>query len=557
MTLKIELHLLRSLAEAPTSWDDWPSCLPGTRRDLLAEIGSWIEGLSTPKRVFWLHGAAGTGKSTIAHHIAVHLHRADRLVAWFFFSRNNRERDTPELVIGTLVNNMARFDSSVRDEICKIIDRPTSRLDASSLFKDLFVQPLLALRDYPDPVVLVFDAIDEYHDGINFLDAIVENFRNLPQNVRIFITSRPEFKIQDRMDALDAHGRDLPRASDDEIRSLIRKQLQEVRRRTSDWPPEDKLQKLVELANGHFIWAKTACNFIVNTRGHTAHALLDKVVSPGWHVRSIYDLYTAALSQVFPPDDGDELALESFQIVMGAIVVTRRPLSLEVLAILLEDGEIDVRDTVLELGCVLSGSESDSIQIIHTSFSDFLADNASSGRFHVNRQTANCRFGAACARYILRYSKSLETDFETWLSTVSQTRHIMEVSSALQYACVHWVIHIDESELACIGLDMGSMDSSQYRESLVDLSHALLTNHTRLFIALFHQQNEKAYLGEAILILSVLKFPIVRMEEAARVLLNIWDSLQLINVSQSLVIFALRHLFPCFPSCLILVTPKN
>jgi hypothetical protein len=101
------------------------------------------------------------------------------------------------------------------------------------------------------------------------------------------------------------------------------------------------------------------------------------------------------------------------------------------------------------------------------------------------------------------------------------------------------------------------MDSSQYRESLLDLSHALLTNHTRLFIVLFHQQNEKAYLGEAILILSVLKFPIVRMEEAARVLLNIWDSLQLINVSQSLVIFALRHLFPCFPSCFILVTPKN
>jgi len=43
-------------------------CLEGTREELLKEICDWINDTEedTP-RIFWLHGPAGTGKSSIAH----------------------------------------------------------------------------------------------------------------------------------------------------------------------------------------------------------------------------------------------------------------------------------------------------------------------------------------------------------------------------------------------------------------------------------------------------------------------------------------------------------
>ncbi|KXL50603.1 hypothetical protein M433DRAFT_151196 [Acidomyces richmondensis BFW] len=42
-----------------------PTCLPGTRADLLQEIYDWADSETSPA-IFWLSGLAGTGKSTIA-----------------------------------------------------------------------------------------------------------------------------------------------------------------------------------------------------------------------------------------------------------------------------------------------------------------------------------------------------------------------------------------------------------------------------------------------------------------------------------------------------------
>ena len=66
------------------------SCLPGTRKRLIAEIINWatqgdieMEG----NNILWLHGMAGSGKSTIATTIARHFGTLGRQGAYIFFER--------------------------------------------------------------------------------------------------------------------------------------------------------------------------------------------------------------------------------------------------------------------------------------------------------------------------------------------------------------------------------------------------------------------------------------------------------------------------------------
>jgi adenylylsulfate kinase-like enzyme len=53
------------VADAGYLCGDRQGCMKGTRRDVLFQIERWSND-EEDKRVFWLNGLAGTGKSTIA-----------------------------------------------------------------------------------------------------------------------------------------------------------------------------------------------------------------------------------------------------------------------------------------------------------------------------------------------------------------------------------------------------------------------------------------------------------------------------------------------------------
>ncbi|KAJ5443122.1 hypothetical protein N7445_004235 [Penicillium cf. griseofulvum] len=59
-------------------------CLPGTRIELLRHIAEWAVS-PHGKPILWLHGMAGTGKSTISRSVAKSLKQDKLLGASFFF----------------------------------------------------------------------------------------------------------------------------------------------------------------------------------------------------------------------------------------------------------------------------------------------------------------------------------------------------------------------------------------------------------------------------------------------------------------------------------------
>jgi len=78
-----------------------PRCLLGTRTALLDDIMSWTAD-RTGKRIFWLCGKAGTGKSTISRTIAQKLDDKGFLGATFFFKRGREHRSNANLFFPTI-----------------------------------------------------------------------------------------------------------------------------------------------------------------------------------------------------------------------------------------------------------------------------------------------------------------------------------------------------------------------------------------------------------------------------------------------------------------------
>src|ERR1700691_3832029 len=73
-----------------------PRCMSGTRRDILAQITTWLDSNDPNGRnIFWLSGFPGVGKSAIASTLAADLVTSGRLISNFCFERDDSSRTSP------------------------------------------------------------------------------------------------------------------------------------------------------------------------------------------------------------------------------------------------------------------------------------------------------------------------------------------------------------------------------------------------------------------------------------------------------------------------------
>ena len=94
-----------------------PVCLSGTREDMLQTISDWIMNVDGEEpNVLWLHGLAGSGKSTIAATVADQFRTApsQRLGAFVFFERGKTVQGS---FIRTIAAQLANSDPTLRSHI--------------------------------------------------------------------------------------------------------------------------------------------------------------------------------------------------------------------------------------------------------------------------------------------------------------------------------------------------------------------------------------------------------------------------------------------------------
>ena len=300
-------HTLSILEPARMDASTRSECLPGTRTDILQSVADWVHSTSVEKRLLWLKGLAGSGKSTLSTTIAHTLRERGRLGAFIFFNRDVEERNQSANVIRTLAYQLASFSPVIKTAIAQAIDTTPGIMQSALRFQftKLLIEPLQNLPATEGPIVLILDALDECGSAESrkpLLSLLSSESVHLPSFIRILITSRDERDIRCALE-VQSHVlvRELNLSSEknaNDILHFFRNRMAEIRSTNGlahDWPGDSAIFSLNERAAGLFIWVSTACRFI---DGYNPHRNLNVVLSGGMsgEAQSALDaLYRTAL----------------------------------------------------------------------------------------------------------------------------------------------------------------------------------------------------------------------------------------------------------------------
>ncbi|KAI5856232.1 WD40-repeat-containing domain protein [Tricharina praecox] len=491
-------------------------CLEYTRVDLLEKIMEWSEA-SDGACIFWLNGMAGTGKSTIARTVAGKWASERRLGASFFFSRGEGYLARASRFFTTIAYQLARsgLAPAVREAICAYPDIP--RKNMSEQWKHLILEPL-SQPSQMQSLILVIDALDECDDeaDVEQILGLLSQAKSLtPVRLRIFVTSRPEtpvrYGFQDIQEATRQEFvlHNVANAIIDQdiyvflLHELSR--IQKRRRLSNEWPDREKLHRLVQKADGLFIYATTVCRFIGckdNVPQDRLASVLEESVEDGSSTKQLDLIYTTVLDHAVikgREPQTQQILLQRFRRIVGSIVILSDSLTARALAQLLGTQLTEVEQTLDSLSSVLtfsvSGSQESPIRLLHLSFRDFLLDDqrCQDPHFSIVGNDAHKDLALSCLTLM---SRSLKEDVCSLRHPGSLTSEVDPstirrcLPQEVQYACRYWVDHIRHSNVTlCDG------------GTLHDLVHAFLKQH---LLHLFEVWSLMGIMHDAVLMVKLL-----------------------------------------------------
>ncbi|KAF8578326.1 WD40 repeat-like protein [Ramaria rubella] len=357
-------------------------CQPDTRHDIITFVAHWLMNPS-PQNVLWLHGVAGSGKSTIATTIANYFRRLSRLGAFLFFDR--KATSDPSIVIRTLAYKLALFNPQIWNAVSAAIESncDITELPLAQQVSKLFIEPLSQCRDLNSEgsIIVILDALDEcgnLDSREQLLKPLVEGLKRLPSFLRIFITSRRQPDISDYFDGCaKIHALKLDITAESNMKDTwlyLQNMLANIQKKKAfspEWPTRAQVDALHAQSAGLFIWCSTAMKFIdhspypkerlntllVDVQKCSAEAALD-------------NLYQIALEESGLGNDTTD-----FQTIFGTIICAKEPLLPKTIDKLLGfDPSHPCLSTIEYFGCVVSSEAKEPVCLLHPSFADYLCD---------------------------------------------------------------------------------------------------------------------------------------------------------------------------------------
>jgi len=444
----------------------------GTRRDVLSQLENWSND-ERDKRVFWLNGLAGTGKSTIAQTFAEMSFADGKLGASFFCSRNFDDRSNLRSIFPTLAFQLAHRYPHFRQELLPILvaSPDVGRETLCSQMEKLIVGPL---RETQTQTLIIIDALDECRDEepASALLSVLSRYVDKIPLVKFFITGRPEPRIRSgfRLESLQPHTNvlrlhDVKRSSvDSDVRLFFTTQLTAIAKNRSDcdllegWPSSAELDTLCAKAAGLFIYASTVVKFVASKDHQPTERLIDIISLPQSTTEEgrsgIDQLYTEVLQQAFlniQPDDGKFYS--RFRSVVGAVLLVSNPLSATALSDLLGISNLSTTLRSLHSLLIIPTSELDPtpIHVLHKSFPDFLTDpgRCTDQRFFIDPSICHTEILLSCLRVMRGGLKRniCQLDDHVLLSEVEDLpgQRAAYIGDALKYACCFWTSHLVRS----------------------------------------------------------------------------------------------------------------
>ena len=167
----------------------------GTRKWLLDNLSSWFD--DEESRVMTLTAGPGVGKSVLSAKVCEVFKQRGQLAGCHFCDFRNADSRNPHRILQSLASQMCDNVDGFRDKLTEVLRHKHSQDSLSDAFRVLLNDPLHAL-DKREPILIVVDALDESETDVKseFLEFISDEFPELPEWIKIFITSRPELQVQ-------------------------------------------------------------------------------------------------------------------------------------------------------------------------------------------------------------------------------------------------------------------------------------------------------------------------------------------------------------------------
>ncbi|KAH7919326.1 hypothetical protein BV22DRAFT_1075393 [Leucogyrophana mollusca] len=448
-------------------------CLPTTRQELLSDVMAWVADPSE-KQAFWLHGVAGTGKSTIANTVAARFAKVGRLGASFRFNRDVDGRNGPAFLFGSIAYQLASFSSTLKDHILAAVKAHGKMMQFSpqEQLQKYIIEPMSQIV-FSGPIVIVLDALDECggeRDRQDILGAIKEEMANFSRFVKLFLVSRHEVDIRsflergclsESIDGVDGTARD--------ILSYIAVQMLEVADRhalPSDWLEPETKAELARHADGLFIWASVACDFILRSDDPMV-ALHYMVSTASVHLTgqggALDALYTGILKQA-STNLPSSVSTSNLRNIIGAIVTAKTPLTQRGLDLLLglnagvlqrpillpDDSRLELTtcsSIIARLGSMLRKDDG-FIRVLHASIFDFFTSptRCTDSRFYIDKELFSRFLASRCFDAMRMLKRDIcgihdPTKMNQDVKDLSQ-RLQQNVPEHVRYGCLYWHLHL-------------------------------------------------------------------------------------------------------------------
>jgi hypothetical protein len=455
--------------------DAAPECLKGTRTDLLDNITAWMNDPSA-ETVYWLSGAAGTGKTTVAQSVAKIAKESNFICASFFFSRTSEDRRNFGKVVPSLAYQLGN-SKLLRSPICTAIelDGDVSIRSVHTQVQSLIAEVLAPLpSDLPPCLLIALDALDECNEdrksvhGGELIPVLLAALKKMPF-AKLFVTSRRESSIErlfsrktaaEDTRALVLH-RDIPKDTvQADIERYIRDELATIKEdMTSEvegFPSEPDVHTLVQRADGLFIYARTAVEYIRDPDSYPEEQLTALVRANSGRDVGQYalldELYTHILMNALrATTENRHIVNAALRNVLVTLVLVCEPVSVEAIASLAGVETRECERFLRRMSAVLEHDigASSSVRLIHLSFPDFLSQpNRCDAlpKYRVDPVVDHLRMTEHCLRQL---NSTLRFDIcdirDASLSNAEvldlQLRIDRYLSEALRYACRFWIVH--------------------------------------------------------------------------------------------------------------------
>ncbi|TFK23433.1 hypothetical protein FA15DRAFT_670453 [Coprinopsis marcescibilis] len=257
-----------------------PRCAQDTREEIQFDVTTRLRRpIDSYKRMLWLKGSAGSGKSAVAQSVAESCEKEGILAATFFFSYRSKQLDNYSRFITTIAYQLALTVPFARSFIGEAIVANAAAVtkDIQSQLRLLILEPLVKARrmasDTPWPKVVIIDGLDECQDEKEqaaILDAVNIAFESGSFPFHVFIVSQPETEMrkffsgvaETRTHIIDIN---TDYKVDPDIEIYMRASFRDIHMKhqiDGEWPTNADIRRLVEDASGHFVYASTVMKHV-------------------------------------------------------------------------------------------------------------------------------------------------------------------------------------------------------------------------------------------------------------------------------------------------------